>query len=108
MLDPRYAKRENLPEWLCDIAAEHDVIGQEARRFALVSMGVKETEKNRYNCEAGQVKWKMVREVEHGFTAMKDMMIKEPADMSKNSQDTLDYIGNWLMTGPFAKTGGSQ
>ncbi|CAD6576533.1 MAG: hypothetical protein TREMPRED_001702 [Tremellales sp. Tagirdzhanova-0007] len=105
MLDPRFAARDTLPKWIFIIAAEYDVLGSEARDFALNLMKVEENKDNRYECETGSVKWKMIRGVEHGFTHRALQKGDEEIQRAKIAHSTMDEMADWLNKGAFLGSG---
>ena len=110
LLSVRYAKNENLPKWIYILGAEYDMLGNEARQTMsdLASLDKLEREDGFYGFEKDTYKWKLVRDVRHGFTH--DLMDNPGAEAvamnKKRTAEMIEDVGAWLFKGPFAKRRG--
>lgn len=105
-LSVRYAKAERLPKWIHIVGAQYDMLMNEARDtiFDLARLSVEERNKNLEGFERGTYKWTFVKDVRHAFTH--DLMDSKNAELEefrkRQYADTLDQVGQWLFSGPFA------
>ncbi|MCJ1412748.1 hypothetical protein MMC19_006846 [Ptychographa xylographoides] len=101
-LSPVFAARKDLPEWVCTVGAELDILCNEAGammgRLAgkeLVKVGqtegLGEPYRDGFEAEEGRLKWVLVKGATHGFTHEK----KEDVD------EIFRIVGEWLFNGPF-------
>lgn len=69
LLSPCYATKEELPEWVCLIGAQHDMLCREARNmiYSLAGESVPESGWDQ-GWERGTYKWLLAMGVRHGFT----------------------------------------
>lgn len=107
LLSVRFAGREKLPEWVCVVGAEYDMLANEGREMMFDLAGLDEVERGEgvYGFEKGSYKWKLVRGVRHGFTHdLKDNPGAEAVAMNKKrTAEMIEDVGAWLFKGPFAK-----
>lgn len=79
LLSPCFADKEDLPEWICMIGAQHDLLCREARDmiFGLAGQRIRVEEDmieqgrergTDWGWEHGMYKWLLVQGVRHGFT----------------------------------------
>lgn len=69
LLSPSFADREELPEWICMIGAQHDLLCREARDMISGLAGKRiDSEEWEQGWEYGTYKWLLVQGVRHGFT----------------------------------------
>ncbi|CAD0091853.1 unnamed protein product [Aureobasidium mustum] len=69
LLSPCYASREELPEWVCLIGAQHDMLCRESRDM-IYSLAGEEVSESGWDqgWEKGKYKWLLAMGVRHGFT----------------------------------------
>jgi acetyl esterase/lipase len=107
LLSVRFAGREKLPEWVYIVGAEYDMLANEGREmmFDLAALDKVERGDGVYGFEKGSYKWKLVRDVRHGFTHdLKDNPRAEAVAMNKaRTAEMIEDVGAWLFKGPFAK-----
>lgn len=125
VLSPMFAKREDLPEWLCIVGAEYDCLCYEAGVMAAKMAGFEGTEvgvggdeaiaewwstagEEKYGFEAhgGREKWIFVKNLHHGFThKLPGEKIREREEERKVKTAVMyKDVGEWLLRGAFAKT----
>lgn len=98
LLSPCFADREQLPEWICMIGAQHDLLCREARDM-IFRLARKKVEGSQWeqSWESGNHKWVFVRGVRHGFTdtfwpdAWWDAQARR-----KICEDTYEDVHSWL------------
>ncbi|MCJ1404900.1 hypothetical protein MMC11_008126 [Xylographa trunciseda] len=112
-LSPAFAAREELPEWVCAVGAELDILCNEAGlmmgRLAgkeLVKVGETEglggQDKDGFEAEGGRLKWVFVKGAGHGFTHGWGAPSKEDAEKGKKDADeAYRLVGEWLFDGAF-------
>lgn len=86
-LSPIYAKRSRLPPKLFFIGAEYDVLCYEARKTAefLAQADGAEIKGDESKWTAGNIAWKMVPNVQHGFNFL---MKRDPTERAKQIEVT--------------------
>ncbi len=104
LLSVSFAKREDLPKWIFFVAAEYDILADEAREMIRRLAGIESlSEEEKYSFERRGYRWRLVRDVVHGFTHNQ----LERGEKEKKRIEVRDKIfgevGEWLMKGPFAK-----
>lgn len=104
LLSPSFAKREDLPEWIFTVAAEYDMLASEAREMMYMFAGIEEpSEEEKYAFERKGYRWRLVRDVEHGFTH-NQMETREKEEKRVVELDKImGEVGEWLLKGPFAR-----
>ncbi|MCJ1384338.1 hypothetical protein MMC17_007454 [Xylographa soralifera] len=112
-LSPAFAVREELPEWICAVGAELDILANEAGammgRLAgkeLVKVGetegLGEQDRDGFEADGGRLKWVHVKGAGHGFTHMWGAASKhDPENAKKDADETYRIVGEWLFNGPF-------
>jgi acetyl esterase/lipase len=111
-LSPRFSAREELPEWICTVGAELDILGNEAGammgRLAgkeLVKVGETEglggQDRDGFEADGGRLKWVFVKGARHGFTHQRGASKEDPAKANKDSDEAFRIVGEWLLSGPF-------
>ena len=111
-LSPGFAAREELPEWICAVGAELDILANEAGammgRLAgkeLVKVG--ETEelggqyRDGFEADGGRLKWVLVKGAGYDFTHGWGASKQDPEKMKNDSDEALRIVGEWLLNGPF-------
>jgi acetyl esterase/lipase len=96
------AKKEDLPEWIFIIAAEYDILADEAGRMIRGLAGVEEAEVDKWAWERGTYRWRLVKDALHAFTHIKLDKPEEEALRKKNLEAAIQEAGEWLFKGPFA------
>jgi acetyl esterase/lipase len=105
LLSVRYAKAQDLPRWIYMIGAQYDMLANEARETIFDIAGLEEQERKQGfdEFEKDTYKWKLTRDVRHGFTH--DLMngrSKETEAIDRMRTDQmLSSVGEWLLGGPF-------
>lgn len=103
LLSPCYAAKKELPDWVCLIGVQHDMLCREARDMAF-SLAEMEVPESGLGCdwESGSYKWMLVKGVRHGFThthGVPEMM----SQFRKNAcEQTYSEIYAWLEKKAFA------
>ncbi|MCJ1396495.1 hypothetical protein MMC18_009385 [Xylographa bjoerkii] len=111
-LSPGFAAREELPEWICAVGAELDILGNEAGammgRLAgkeLVKVGETEglggQDRDGFEADGGRLKWVLVKGAGHGFTHGWGASKEDAEKTKKNSDEAFRIVGEWLLNGPF-------
>lgn len=104
LLSVSFAKRENLPEWIFMVAAEYDMLANEAGKMMYGLAGIEEpSEKEKYAFERKGYRWMLVRDVEHGFTHNQLEMGEKEEKRVAERDKAMGEVGEWLFNGPFAK-----
>lgn len=117
-LSPGFAAREELPEWICTVGAELDILCNEAGammgRLAgkeLVKVGEMEglggQDRDGFEADAGRLKWVFVKGIGHGFTHQLGTSKQGPTKTNKDSDEAFRIVGEWLLRGSF-KSGTSD
>jgi acetyl esterase/lipase len=104
LLSPSFAAREDLPEWVFTVAAEYDMLANEAKEMMFRLAGIeKPGGEEEYAFERKGYRWRLVRDVEHGFTH-NQMETGEKEEKRVAERDkVMGEVGEWLFKGPFAK-----
>ena len=111
-LSPGFAAREDLPEWICMVGAELDILANEAGammgRLAgkkLVKVGGTEglnaQDRDGFEADAARLKWVLVKGASHGFTHLWGASKLDPEKTQKDSDEVFRVVGEWLLNGPF-------
>ncbi|KAE8440744.1 hypothetical protein EG329_006623 [Mollisiaceae sp. DMI_Dod_QoI] len=111
-LSPGFATREELPEWICTVGAELDVLCNEAGammgRLAgkkLVKVGETEglggQDRDGFEVDGGRLKWVFVKGAGHGFTHGWGASKSDVEKAKKVSDEVFKIVGEWLFNGPF-------
>ncbi|MCJ1435916.1 hypothetical protein MMC27_005292 [Xylographa pallens] len=111
-LSPGFAAREELPEWICTVGAELDILANEAGammgRLAgkeLVKIGGTEglnaQDRDGFEADGGRLKWVLVKGASHGFTHLWGASKLDPEKTQKDSDVVFRIVGEWLLNGPF-------
>lgn len=109
LMDPRlsvnYARREDLPKWMFFLGAEFDSLCNEAREMVMDVAGLEGEERvaGAYAFEEGTCRWRMARGVPHGFNFPAGQRKVDEEIRIRRRDETYAEIGEWLMSGPFAK-----
>jgi acetyl esterase/lipase len=105
LLSPTYAERSKLPQNLCILGCEYDLLCGEAKRFA-EKLGDKEQSGEKKTSdrgwEKGNVKWIHLEKVEHGFN---QMVTKDEEQIRHNKATTEQMhqdVADWLYGHVFA------
>lgn len=126
MLSPVFvSSRDHLPEWVCVVGAENDLLGREAGILAgrLSSAGIDmETQwghqtqlsssgprvmsgegpqKSGFETDGGKTKWVLIRGAEHGFTHStggKGLKEEKRAGLARRAAEEVE---EWLGRGPW-------
>ncbi|MCJ1284974.1 hypothetical protein MMC26_004311 [Xylographa opegraphella] len=111
-LSPAFAARQELPEWVCAVGAELDILANEAGammgRLAgkeLVKVGGSEglggRDRDGFEAEGERLKWVLVKGAGHAFTHLWGPTKDDPAKIKKDSDEAFRVVGEWLLNGPF-------
>ncbi|MCJ1320305.1 hypothetical protein MMC15_005643 [Xylographa vitiligo] len=111
-VSPAFAPREELPEWICTVGAELDILATEAGammgRLAgkkLVKVGGTEgldtTDRDGFEAEGGRLKWMLFKAAGHGFSHMWGESKDDSEKMKKDASEVFRIVGEWLFNGPF-------
>jgi acetyl esterase/lipase len=102
LLSVKNAKPEDLPPWIYTISAEYDMLAQEACEMMCKLAGIEEpTEEERYEFNRGTYRWKLTRDVVHGFTHV-TVGWEIPPMRVDMLEKVVDEVGEWLERGAFA------
>jgi acetyl esterase/lipase len=111
LLSVRYAKAEDLPNWIYMIGAEFDMLANEARETIFDIAGLDELERERGidGFVKGTYNWKLVKGVRHGFThdLMNGRSTETEAIDKMRTEQMLNSVGEWLFNGPFGTSADS-
>lgn len=111
LLSPSFVpKREDLPEWLCFVGAEMDMLCHEMGCMAgrLAGIDVQgnwqpgRRERDGWEAEDGRIKWVLVKNAVHGFTHFMGQKGEEEQRRRVQAETTAREVGAWLARGPFA------
>jgi acetyl esterase/lipase len=103
LLSVKNARREDLPPWIFTVAAEYDMLAIEARETMYKLAGIKNpTEGESYAFERGTYRWRLVRDVQHGFTHNQLEMGEKEKKRLADLDEICEEVGEWLLKGPFA------
>jgi len=121
-LSPFFARREDLPEWIFTMGAEYDILCNEAAAMmgklaerplrqvggvykgkeTETTEGLLESDKYGFEADGGRLKWKMYREVEHGWTHTLPLKTGYAEIIRmQTADDTFRDVGEWLWRGPY-------
>lgn len=100
LLSPYYAKKAELPPWICVVAAQYDMLRLEAQEWVHRLAGQQQREDQEVDFEIGTYKWMLALGMRHGFThnTGRDRARKEARD--KSCQMIYAEIDTWLKGGP--------
>lgn len=102
LLSVSFAKREDLPEWIFTVAAEYDMLASEAGKMMHGLAGIEEpSEEEKYAFERKGYRWRLVRDVEHGFTYNQLETGEKEEKRVAQRDKAMDEVGEWLLKGPF-------
>jgi len=103
LLSTSFAKREDLPEWIFMVAAEYDMLAKEAQKMMYGLAGIEEpSEEEKYAFERKGYRWRLVKDVEHGFTHNQLEAGKKEEKRVAERDKVMGEVGEWLFKGPFA------
>ncbi|KEQ99134.1 hypothetical protein AUEXF2481DRAFT_1950 [Aureobasidium subglaciale EXF-2481] len=100
LLSPCYASREELPEWICLIGAQHDMLCRESRDmiYSLAGDAVPESGWDE-DWERGTYKWMLAMGVRHGFTdEFRKKRGRSSAQRKQVCEDIYASVHKWLQT----------
>ncbi|KAI5268161.1 alpha/beta-hydrolase [Aureobasidium subglaciale] len=100
LLSPCYASREELPEWICLIGAQHDMLCRESRDmiYSLAGEAVPESGWDE-DWERGTYKWMLAKGVRHGFTdEFRKKRGRSSAQRKQVCEETYASVHKWLQT----------
>ena len=112
-LSPSFAARDELPDWICTVGAELDILANEAGammgRLAgkkLVKVGetegLGEEDRDDFEVEEGRVKWVLAKGAKHGFThGWGGAPINDADGKAMDANEAFKIVGEWLLDGPF-------
>jgi acetyl esterase/lipase len=104
LLSPSFARREDLPNWIFMVAAEYDKLANEAKEMMFRLAGIeKPSDEEEYAFEKKGYRWRLVRDVEHGFTYNQMETGEEEEERVVERDKIMAEVGEWLLQGPFAK-----
>ena len=104
LLSVKNARREDLPPWIVTVAAEYDMLAIEAREMMYKLAGIiNPTEGEIYAFVRGTYKWRLVRDVQHGFTHNQLEMGEKEKRRLTELHELCEEVGEWLLNGPFAQ-----
>lgn len=104
LLSVGLAKKEDLPEWIFTVAAEYDMLANESREMMYRLAGIESpTEEEKYAFEKSGYRFKLVREVDHGFTHNQLETGEREIRRVSERDKSMEEVGEWLLKGPFAK-----
>ncbi|KAH8172483.1 alpha/beta hydrolase fold domain-containing protein [Sarocladium implicatum] len=66
LLSPYWAKREDLPTWICTIGAEYDILRMECQQWMCELAGLEHVQEESF--ERGTLKWILAKRCTHLFT----------------------------------------
>lgn len=103
LLSVSFAKREDLPEWIFTVAAEYDMLANEAKEMMYRLAGIDDpTEEENYAFERKGYRWRLARDVEHGFTHNQMETGEKEEKRLAACDKVMGEVGEWLLKGPFA------
>lgn len=103
LLSPCFAAKEELPEWVSLIGAQHDMLCREARDmiYSLAERKVPESGWD-HGWESGSYKWMLVKGVRHGFTHTHGAPERMSEFRNNVCEQTYNSIHAWLEQKVFA------
>ncbi|KAI4716408.1 alpha/beta-hydrolase [Aureobasidium sp. EXF-10727] len=105
LLSPTYATKQELPQWVCMIGAQHDMLCREARNM-IYSLAGEEIPESGWDqgWERGTYKWLLAKGVRHGFTDEFGRKQGRSLDARRQvCETTYASVHNWLETNVFVE-----
>lgn len=101
LLSPAYAARDKLPEKLCLIGCEYDMLCEEAKdmaeKLAEQEEGEKRVSPDGNSWEKGRIRWEFITEAEHGFNQPPPDASEEEKRRGREKQLAMHRnIADWL------------
>lgn len=98
LLSPSYASRDELPPYVCMVAAQHDLLCRDVRDMIYSLAGEEVPEKGwDQGWEKGSYKWMLVMGVKHGFTdEFRKRGEKDGVERRRICDETYASIHAWL------------
>ncbi|KAL3428159.1 Arylesterase 1 [Phlyctema vagabunda] len=104
-LSVRYCGRKvTLPNWICIIGAQYDMLANEAREtiFDIADLDEEERQLGKNGFEKDSYKWVLVDGVRHAFTHnIGDCKGHDELVRNNKRREMMEEVAKWLFSGPF-------
>ncbi|KAK8012241.1 Alpha/beta hydrolase fold-3 [Apiospora marii] len=97
VLSPSYAKRQDLPPWVCMVAAQWDMLRLESQEMIHALAGLDGKEDQEADFEEGTYKWTLARGCTHGFTHHFWQSPEEKKRREKKCEPIFQEVSGWLI-----------